>query len=70
VVEVSVVKDDKEAPAAAGDVVVRPFIVREKVVLQPGYSIEYEVRFQNLAGNCGCAARVKVVSAESIVDSR
>lgn len=57
VVEVSVVKrvrkDESNLPA---DVLVRPFIVREKVVLLPGYSIEYEVRFQNLAPNCECAA--------------
>jgi hypothetical protein len=70
VVEVSVVKrarkDESNPPAA---VLVRPFIVRENVVLLPGYSIEYEVRFQNLAPDCDCVPRVDVVSVEALSDT-
>lgn len=70
VVEVSVVKragtDESNRPA---DVVVRPFIVRENVVLLPGYSIEYEMRFQNLAPDCDCVPRVDVVSVEALAES-
>jgi hypothetical protein len=69
VVEVSVVKRVREVePKLPAEVVVRPFIVRENVVLQPGYSIEYEVRFQNLAPDCDCVPRVDVVSVEALAD--
>ena len=69
VVEVSVVKRVREVESKLpAQVVVRPFIVRENVVLLPGYSIEYEVRFQNLAPDCDCVPRVDVVSVEALAD--
>lgn len=52
-------------------VVVGPFTIREKVVLQPGYSMEYELRLRNLAAtNCSCKGRVEVVSVETVPESR
>jgi hypothetical protein len=69
VVEVSVNRVRKDDSNLPPDVLVRPFLVREKVVLLPGYSIEYEVRFQNLAPDCECVPRVEVVSVEALAES-
>jgi hypothetical protein len=70
VLEVSIVKSPQsDDPAGAPQVLVRPFTVREKIVLQPGFSMTYEVRLRNISGDClACTARVEVVSVRSLDD--
>jgi hypothetical protein len=70
VLEVSIVKVRQEESDARQNVLVRPFTIRETVVLQPGYSMEYELRFRNFSPDCGCVPRVNVVSVESLADSK
>jgi hypothetical protein len=41
---------------------VRPFKIRGNVVLQAGYTINYEMLLRNLSSDCTCAATVDVVS--------
>jgi hypothetical protein len=43
--------------------IVRPFSVRTEATLEPGYSIEYEMLFRNLAADCDCVPKVEVLSA-------
>jgi hypothetical protein len=70
ILEVSILKKHQpEESDQRQNVLVRPFTIREKVVLQPGYSMEYELRFRNFSSDCDCLPRVDVVSVESLADS-
>jgi hypothetical protein len=70
VLEVSILKNlRKDESDGIRHVVVRPFVVRERVVLQPGHSMQYELQFRNLPADDDCEARVAVISAESLADS-
>jgi hypothetical protein len=71
VLEISILrKRQQEGPDAPPNVLVHPFVVREQVVLQPGYSMEYELRFQNLSANGDCVAQVDVISVDSLLSSK
>ena len=70
VLEVSIVKERQEESDTRQNVLVQPFTIREKAVLQPGYSMEYELRLRNFSPDCGCVPRVNVVSVESLADSK
>lgn len=70
VVEVSILKKRQPDDSDAEIPLVRPFVIRGKAVLQPGYSMEYELRLQNLSPGCDCTARVNVVSVEALADSK
>jgi hypothetical protein len=54
-----------EKPAVnelSGKALVGPFKIRGKVVLQAGYTINYEMLLRNLSSDCSCEATVDVVS--------
>lgn len=71
VLEVSILeKHQQEQSNGRQNVLVRPFTIREKVVLQPGYSMEYELRLRNFSSDCSCVPRVDIVSVESLGDSK
>ena len=55
-------------PDEAVIVLVRPFIVHNDVVLNPGYSMNYEMLLRGLsAADCHCVASVNVVSVRSLL---
>jgi hypothetical protein len=45
-------------------VIIGPFTVRGKVDLDAGYSLQYELLLRNVTIECGCVAKVTVVSAD------
>jgi hypothetical protein len=49
-------------------VLVRPFNIRVSQVLQPGYSIHYELRMRNLSASCDCLPKVEVLAARVLSD--
>jgi hypothetical protein len=61
VLEISIL----ETPALtelAGRTLVRPFKIRGHVVLQAGYTVNYEMLLRNLSPDCRCIANVDIVS--------
>jgi hypothetical protein len=46
----------------SGKALVRPFKIRGHVVLQAGYTVNYELLLRNLSSDCRCIATVDVVS--------
>jgi hypothetical protein len=61
VLEISIL----EKPALtelSGRALVRPFKIRGNVVLQAGYTVNYEMLLRNLSSDCRCIATVDVVS--------
>ena len=47
------------------DLVAGPFIVRGDVVLEPGYTADYEMVLRNISRDCGCEAEIRVLSLRS-----
>lgn len=45
--------------------IVRPFTLHTDATLEPGYSVDYEMKFRNLAPGCQCVPKVEVVSAKA-----
>jgi hypothetical protein len=52
-----------------GKALVRPFKIRGNVVLQAGYTINYEMLLRNLSSDCRCIANVDVVSVHWLTDA-
>jgi hypothetical protein len=50
---------DRAPPAT----IAGPFTIRGRVILDPGFSMNYEMRLRNLTPECGCRANVSVSSA-------
>jgi hypothetical protein len=48
----------------SGKALVRPFKIRGNVVLQAGYTVNYEMLLRNLSSDCRCIATVDVVSVQ------
>jgi hypothetical protein len=53
----------------SGKALVRPFKIRGNIVLQAGYTINYEMLLRNLSSDCRCIATVDVVSVQSLPES-
>jgi len=51
----------------SGKTLVRPFKIRGNVVLQAGYTINYEMLLRNLSSDCRYIATVDVVSAHWVL---
>ena len=47
-----------------------PFTIRGDIVLEPGYTADYEMLLRTLSHNCRCTATVSVVSVRSVPMSR
>ena len=45
--------------------VLKPFTLRTEATLEPGYSVDYEMRLRNLSARCQCVPKVEVVSARA-----
>ena len=46
-----------------------PFAIRGTIVLDPGYTADFEILLRNISATCRCAANVRVLSFRSIGDS-
>jgi hypothetical protein len=68
-VEVSIVEELRrghlETPRR---VLAGPFAIRGTIVLDPGYTADYEILLRNMSPTCRCAAKVRVLSFRSIED--
>jgi hypothetical protein len=70
VLEISIVeKPDPDQVLGSRRVLVGPFTVRGSVVLESGYSINYEMLLRNFSSDCSCVANVDVLSVRSLPDS-
>ena len=67
VVEISVTEGASTEPALA-TMVVRPFRIQGDLILEPGYSVGFEVLLRRLSADCDCAANVRVVSVRFLLD--
>jgi hypothetical protein len=47
---------------------VRPVDIRSHVTIEPGYTIEFEIVFRNIAADCPCLPLVTVASARPVRD--
>lgn len=61
ILEISIV-EKSAAKELAARTLVRPFQIRGDLVLQAGYTINYEMLLRNLSSDCRCVANVDVVS--------
>lgn len=69
VVEISVTAGSPSEPGpATSRMLVRPFRIQGDVVLEPGYSVGFEVLLRRLSADCECAAKVRVVSVRFLLD--
>jgi len=66
VVSVSVLGESSGLTPEVRPVLVRPFKIRVSQVLQPGYSVHYELRMKNISADCDCLPRVEVVEARIV----
>lgn len=65
--EVSIVEQPSPGePLGSRRVLVGPFNVRGTAVLQPGYTINYEMLLQNFSSDCHCVPRIVVTSARAV----
>jgi hypothetical protein len=68
--QISVVEESRRGNwDTPGRVIAGPFTIRGKLVLEPGYTAEYEILLRNVSSECRCAANVRVLSVRSLLDS-
>jgi hypothetical protein len=68
VLEVSIVETIADS-SLRPRVLVGPFTIQGDVVLESGYTINYEMLLRNFSSVCDCLATVEAVSARSVPDS-
>jgi hypothetical protein len=66
VLEISIVGKPSRNGAATPRVIARPFTVQEKRIIEPGYSLQYEIVLKNVSSDCDCRTSVQVRSARSV----
>jgi len=70
VFEVSIVEEPQhEHRDTPSRILAGPFAIRGKMVLDPGYTADYEILLRNISATCRCAAKVRVLSCRSIENS-
>ena len=66
VLEISIVRKGSTSDPATSPVISRPFTVEEKRIIEPGYSLQYEIVLKNVSSDCDCRTSVQVRSARSV----
>jgi hypothetical protein len=66
VLQISIV--EKTEPSALRRILVGPFTIRGEVVLEVGYSVNYEMLLRNFSSDCHCVPNVEVVSVRSLLE--
>ena len=69
VLEISITEKPFDRVLGPGRMLVRPFKIRGNVVLESGYTINYEMLLRHLSSECDCVANVDVLSVRSLPDS-
>ena len=64
VVQISIA--EKSADHQPPHVVAGPFTIKGEAVLEPGYTIQYQMIMRNLSSDCDCVANVGVLSARPV----
>jgi hypothetical protein len=64
VVQISIA--EKSANHQPPHVVAGPFTIKGEAVLEPGYTIKYQMIMRNLSSDCDCVASVGVLSARPV----
>jgi hypothetical protein len=64
VVQISIV--EKSTSRQPPRVVAGPFTIKGEAVLEPGYTIKYQMIMRNLSSDCDCLANVGVLSARPV----
>jgi hypothetical protein len=59
---------DVDDQASSASVIVGPFTIRGNVTIEAGYTVHYEMLLRNLSSDCGCVARVRVLSSRPLSD--
>jgi len=68
--EISITEKPAFEPVLAPSrMLVRPFTIRGNVVLESGYTINYEMLLRHFSSDCNCLANVGVLSVRSLPDS-
>jgi hypothetical protein len=66
VLEVSITaKPRVEPPSTPSRILVRPFRIQGDLVLESGYTVNFDVLLQRFSADCDCVANVSVVSSRS-----
>ncbi len=69
VVEISITDTSStETALGTSHMLVRPFRMQGDLILEPGYSVGFEVLLRRLSADCECAANVRVVSVRFLLD--
>ena len=66
--EISITEKSSDPVLAPRRTLVRPFKVRGNVVLESGYTINYEMLLRQFSSDCECVANVDVLSVRSLPD--
>jgi hypothetical protein len=68
-VEISIVSTNQGKDTQAGPKpLAGPFLIKGRIKVTPGSLMSYEMRLRNLSLQCGCIAKVAVVSARVVPD--
>jgi hypothetical protein len=63
VIQVRILKNPvPSSPTSVSTVLAGPFSIRTKIVFEPAFTINYELRLRNLSSDCDCNAHVEIVS--------
>lgn len=65
VLKVSILEKPHVLDGATDRILVGPFEIRGRVVLEPGYALNYQLLLRNLTVDCGCVAKVEPISQHS-----
>ena len=67
VLEVVIVEErEREHPYTPNRVIAGPFVIRGRIVLDPGYTADFKILLRHISPTCRCAANVRVLSFRSI----
>ena len=69
VLEISITEKPSDQVPGPSRMLVRPFKIRGNVVLESGYTINYEMLLRQFSSDCDCIANVDVLSVRSLPDS-
>jgi hypothetical protein len=50
-------------PTLASTLIAGPFSIRTKIVVEPAFTINYQLRLRNLSSDCDCIAQVEIISS-------
>ncbi len=70
VLEISIVEKTFEEERVPLRTLLRPFSIRGRVTLDPGYKLQCDILLRHLSTDCNCIGKVSVVSFRSLLTTR